>query len=664
MTLDKINIEQNISNYLSHRAVNVCKSNSLNTLRELLNYYHINGGFLKLNSCDRHSNIELIKICKKYKDVSHAISLTIDETKTKATIFEKIHLLTSPQIEILDRHFEYLLSKLSKRAYDGLGQIAGNFNMLEIFEKILSDTFYFKRSPKIGKQSLEELEQLKVEIIKLIDIALSTQKDQLNKEYALLFLKSSIKKLPDNFEEQFKAIFDENGIIKLFMLLNLILDSSLFSAIEIEIFQNWFIDDQLNGETMVKIGNKHSLTYERIRQIKEKLLETIENRFSFISNFGTEFLMSYGIDLTEKCILINNTLVEKINEREQVKFNLRFYALVFGVLLKKTHFTLDPAKIIGINKNSLSKSQKYYLIDLLFFDSIELEFFIKDIYLKREDKKHETLSLNFQNFISNFIKKEALESFDEILSTCRKIIFSEFNVEVNPYGNIIFENIPKKKILHYCYEILEKADEPLTLEQIAFELDTNYSDLKFASGYLSLVLRRQKEMFVYFGQKGAYGLRKWEFEKDNIKGGTIRDIVEEFLFNEDCPKHISDIIDYVNKFRPETNARSLLTNIKVDERKRFCFFESNFIGLKEKNYTADKTRYNRLRGSYFRNSFFEKMIDWDIIDVINYYVKNYDYNFTQVEAAIQKKVAKGELVISHDNKLKIGKEFPTQGNII
>lgn len=87
---------------------------------------------------------------------------------------------------------------------------------------------------------------------------------------------------------------------------------------------------------------------------------------------------------------------------------------------------------------------------------------------------------------------------------------------------------------------------------------------------------------IYFGRSSTYGLKIWENER-TIKGGTIREITEEFLLDQSEPKHIDEITDYVNKYR-ETNAKSIHANLKMEAHCRFVFFKGQLVGLKSKAY--------------------------------------------------------------------------------
>lgn len=53
------------------------------------------------------------------------------------------------------------------------------------------------------------------------------------------------------------------------------------------------------------------------------------------------------------------------------------------------------------------------------------------------------------------------------------------------------------------------------------------------------------------------------------------------------PKHISEIAEYVIKFRSGTYERSILDNLKADESGLFVFYKDSTVGLSYKKYDTD-----------------------------------------------------------------------------
>ena len=105
---------------------------------------------------------------------------------------------------------------------------------------------------------------------------------------------------------------------------------------------------------------------------------------------------------------------------------------------------------------------------------------------------------------------------------------------------------------------------------------------------------KRQNGFVPIGRRSIFGLKEWENQLENFKGGTIRSIVSEYLESEIDPKHISAIAEYVLNYRPNTYERSILDNLKADETKTFIFFKNSTIGLKSKKYDNSFVELNQI----------------------------------------------------------------------
>jgi hypothetical protein len=95
---------------------------------------------------------------------------------------------------------------------------------------------------------------------------------------------------------------------------------------------------------------------------------------------------------------------------------------------------------------------------------------------------------------------------------------------------------------------------------------------------------KRQNGFVPMGRNSIFGLKVWESEFDNFKGGTIRNIVLEYLVKQKEPQHISKITSHVLIYRPKSNDRSILQNLKIDTSGSFLFFKKLYVGLSSKNY--------------------------------------------------------------------------------
>ncbi len=651
---DDILLEELIDNeWLSVRSINICKDAGLISLNRILDFYSKKGSFMTIRNCGAKTDKELIEICKKYLASNPVISEAKEQTES---FLETINSLTPFQKATLNRHFEYLVSNLNVRSYNGLASIQESLNPKDIFEKIFSERFNFKNIRNIGNKSVEELEKLKLELIRFVNVLQTIPKDQLSKEYTKLIVKTTFANLPENFEEPFENVFDESGKIKIFNLLNFLINSGqLFSEIQLKIFELSYTNHNTTNATIDSIARDLNITRERVRQIKTKLEENIQSYFLFVSNLVTDDLVNYNVNPVNLLLTIDKSFANKINESENVDFNTNFYSIIFGIFLRKTHSILGDNEIIYGKRKTVNqkKYENCYLINSLLFECFDFERFIEDIYLKLKDRIIETYSLNFQGYIYEFIKEDGKTFFQEIVSVCEKIIYCEFGLVVSSDGYLFFEQNTKKPIHQYYYEIIEEKGEWMNISDITSIAKQKFPFLESKDTSVRGILNKEKNLFIYRGRSSTYGLRKWENEKENVKGGTIRDIVEEFLSSENTPKHISEILDYVLQYRPDTNEKSVLTNIKVDESNKFCFYSGDVVGLQTKNYNAKDIDFKKIIGSHFRKSIFDKMNGWYFKNIVNYYVDSFGYKSVQIEFLLKKKIEEGELKFSQDNKLTL-----------
>lgn len=650
---DGILLEELIDNeWLSVRSINICKDAGLISLNRILDFYSKKGSFMTIRNCGAKTDKELIEICKKYLASNPVNSEVKEQTES---FLETINSLTPFQKATLNRHFEYLVSNLNVRSYNGLASIQESLNPKDVFEKIFSEQFNFKKIRNIGNKSVEELEKLKLELIRFVNVLQTIQKDQLSKEYTKLIVKTTFANLPENFEEQFESVFDESGKIKLFTLLNFLINSSqLFSETQQKIFEITYTNNN-EYRTLDSVAKDLNMSRERVRQIKSKLEEDIQSYFLFVSNLVADDLVNYNINASDIFLTIDKSFANKINDTEDVNFNITFYSIILGIFLKKTHSILGDNEII-YGKRKTAKQKKYencYLINSLLFDCFDFEKFVEDIYLKSNERILETYKFHFQGYIYEFLKENGKSFFQEIISVCEKIIFNEFELVVSSDGYLFFEQNTKKPVHQYYYEILEEEDEWMNISDITNVANQKFPFLESKDTSVRGILNKEKHLFIYRGRSSTYGLRKWENEKNNVKGGTIRDIVEEFLTSENTPKHISEILDYVLQYRPDTNEKSVLSNIRVEESNTFCFYSGDFVGLQTKNYNSKDISFKKLIGSHFRNSAFDKMIGWNFNEIVSHYVNSFGYKAVQIEFLIKKKIKEGELKFSQENKLTI-----------
>lgn len=581
MTIDEIYKKEKIS----VRSYHVCKYNNLNSLKDLKDYYFKNKSFNKLRNCGRKSDEELIEICNKYQEEHFDNPET--EIKKENSLKTIISELTRVQREVINSFILVNTNSLSVRSKNAITlHLRGNLKIKNFAQKILlSDSFNVKNIKNVGAKCVPEIE-IYISIIKDFLIEVS----QSNNEKNLISLKNnfliqrtfSISKIPT------KILESESIFLLTDFLLN---QNALFDETQTIIVKKAFKLYQNQKElTLDGIAEKVNLTRERVRQIRKLCIDNLFNKLLFIKNFNDDLFQKYNIDINSNQIEINQELVDNINVANLTYLSREFVSYVLYVYLSEKFSLIGEIEDVlqrrYFNARNRHNWKHFYLIEKDIIKEIDFIALANDIDTRISDRIIESYSFNFKSYLSRFLTKNNYDFLDSAFPIGEKIINEEFELYLDLDENLIFKRNTKKQAYEYAYEALEHLGKPSKVKEVfekVIELHPNY-DTEEAKIRVSM---KRKNGFVPIGRKSVFGLKKWESELDNFKGGTIRDIIEEYLMQFSVPKHISNITKHVLKYRPKSNQYSILQNLKLDESGLYIFFKNSHIGLTTKKYDSN-----------------------------------------------------------------------------
>ena len=165
------------------------------------------------------------------------------------------------------------------------------------------------------------------------------------------------------------------------------------------------------------------------------------------------------------------------------------------------------------------------------------------------------------------------------------VLKGEFSLRVEE-GMLIIPRNTYKQIHEYAYEALDILGKPSSVNEITEKVKELYPNTHITHTGVRSALRRAYG-FIPMGRSSYFGLKKWEKSIKNFKGGTIRDIVREYLQDKSLPISLKEIIQYLAPYRPNAHSKSVLTNLKADASDIFVFFQRSYVGLKGKEYPED-----------------------------------------------------------------------------
>lgn len=600
MTIDEIYKNEEIS----VRSYNVCRYNGLDSIDKLIEYYLTNSSFEKLRNCGRRSNEELIEVCKKYKTTN---ADNTNEQTSKNPLEEILSNLTRIQREVINSFILVNVNSLSVRSKNALSKfLEVNFSIRNFSKKILlNKKFTIANIENIGKGSIPEIE-IFISIVKdfIVSVFESNDEKQLKtlKNNFLIQRTFSISKIPTEILES-ESIF---GLVSFLLKSN-----CLFSERDTQILIDTLhiFSDKREIDLSV-IALKNNLTRQRVESIRKDGLNTMFEKLLFINNFNDDLFQNYGIDLSANLIEITEDLISSINELNKTNFTKEFISYIIAVYLSDNFLIIGNIEDVLQPKFFKNKNRynwnNFFIIkkELSNFDFIS---FANDVNERLNERIEETYWFNFKSYLSRFINDFDIEIIETAFPIAEKIMNDEFSLYLDLDDNIIFKRNTIKQAFEYSYEALEILGKPSKVEEITKKILELHPNYETDENKVRASMKR-KDGFVPVGRKSVFGLKKWENELEDFKGGTIRSISTEFLEQYDNPKHISEITEYVLKYRPNSNEKSIYYNLRIDDSETFSFYKNSYIGLKRKKYSEN---FDLLKDSDIieRNSWEERYED-------------------------------------------------------
>jgi hypothetical protein len=380
-------------------------------------------------------------------------------------------------------------------------------------------------------------------------------------------------------------VFRESFFSKKFPYFNyiLLILKKILNDREFFIFQhNFGFLTNTEKMTLQSIGDIYDITRERIRQIAQMIPYKLEDAIARLTS-EQDYLKNYfhyDLDIRADYILINIMTAREINRMEELEFTAKFYALIFSLLYVKSYTMFQDKEETFDN---------YFLVKNDLAKQFRFADFFNDLQQRLELRIETTYTEDFDQLLSHYLKSPDAAVFKRVKPICRNIAKIELNLDINKENQFIFPRNTLVKLSEYIISILVEAGRPMHLKEIHRELSRmshkaphNIESLR--SSILSI------DDIVAIGKTSTYALKQW----GDIKTGTIKSLVKEYLMKFDEPRHITDITEYVTRYRKTTD-KNILSNLKLDKTRTFIFFKKSYIGLRSKKYKHLPSKYGQLK---------------------------------------------------------------------
>lgn len=431
--------------------------------------------------------------------------------------------------------------------------------------------------PRVDVDKSKIFIQIYTGIISAIDVMISKENntgsvDLFSKLYKLHFKEAMINKIIE--------IKQRCGHFPCFTFISYLL--SLLNGNELEVTNRSLnIRNDHPIEDLSDIAVSLGLTRERVRQLRDS---------------------GYRLVLAFPEAVINSGLYDNYHYTPKSEYDFRLIREEEDVDLSNEYITIclslfdTTFTLIGDIKKALYKKtdNSLFLVPTNLNKQFNFSTFIEKINDMVEEKRlypyREELDAIVRKLIKKHIKDEV---FYEILKECRKILEKGYpDIIIN--SQIYLPANTRKTIPYLIEDILREFNRPMNAEEICEQLNLSYPELHQVPSKIGPNALRNNNI-VAVSRSSTYALTEWD---DTInRGGTIRDLAIEYLNSLIQPiATLSDIHEYINKYRQNIKESSLKSNLLAEANNKFSVYTKDnliYIGFTDYDFGGDFVRQEK-----------------------------------------------------------------------
>ncbi|MCY4162075.1 MAG: helicase associated domain-containing protein [Flavobacteriaceae bacterium] len=506
--------------------------------------------------------------------------------KQKLSSIELLTLeMSQLQEEVLQFYVQFHLKKLEKRTRNAFKSIVGDdFSAKNIIYYCLpSEKIDINTVKNVGKSTAPKLKSFIESYEEYLAKIYRLKNKELIKAHRNRYVLGLAFKNHD-FPLQL-LIKDSVFQIVQYLLKNKLLFDTMKQEVYLNSYEIYSESKQMNIHELAK---KFHLTTERVRQVKLSFKENLKNGLSVLKKVEEDFKSKYGIDTESSIIDITAEQYVQINQKNNTQFSNKFIQMVLGYCL--SHKVNMVGEFYDVFKFRVSKSRKrhnwknIYLIQNLMTQSVDFVALVDALHNEAIKKHVVNKRIPYFTFVDQFIQPYKLVQTELIHQTVKKILLEEFEEIMMDEESIIIKRNSLVLYHEFCSHALESIGRPAHVQEIKKKLDELYPEKEFQIGQIRSSLKRMHG-FIPIGRSSVFAFQKWEGKMENFKGGTIREIVIEYLNQHSEPISLKQITQYVLQYRPKTSKSSISTNLRLKVPNPFIFYRGGFIGLESKVYS-------------------------------------------------------------------------------
>ncbi len=453
-------------------------------------------------------------------------------------------------LDELEVFFKTRLQELTTRSYNAITNIYNNCggSLTAFYKKITRPDFKVAEIENVGRKSAEEisiwLDELKavVEEYKNNGITEEQRESYLRLHLSHIGIKGDLT--------QIIHMTNSLGYFPYFYAIQSFFDTLIERDRRILKYQLDFFEKKelcASKDAPTVIG----LTYERIRQLRNSLIDTTRNYIKLLS----QRVLDYPLPA-----IYYNFDEDSINNIEHTGFNGDFIRWTISILAPQDYYLIGDVEDAFVNP--YGKEFPLIVVPQRLNEIFNFKGFINYLSNINKEKRVDDISIVLTEFVLSFFKgRTYYEYVDEVVDECKNIVTILFEYEILN-GVIHISKNSERNNPELVEIILREMGHAMTLDEIYEEFEKRYPCRTKSATSLAGAIRTNPSI-ACVGRSSTYTLTEWN--DGSKRGGTIREFVTEYLLTLPYPiAPLEDIGDYVRQFRPTSSDKSVHANLLLE----------------------------------------------------------------------------------------------------
>ena len=474
-------------------------------------------------------------------------------------------------VENLASDYKKRAAKLSARAKNVVIALfeTCNSSIVTLYEKITAFDFNVGDLKNCGKGTVPEITVFLEGVKALIeDYAVNYNED----EALIEAFRDSISKIvPSKDLQDYVINFkDTHGYYPYFKIVQGYIDSLSDSYRRIiEVCIRTYVHSEILDRKV--IGKELSLSPERVRQLRNTILGKLQDKLLEIRTVFNNPECPY------ECL--NESPYTVINVKEEVIFSENFTNWALSHLFNDYVLIGDAEDVLFSFYNT---NGRLSIFPTKLTEAFDLKQFISVVEERLSEKRKDDEQCPLENLISSLCSEYA--DYDKTLQWCRKFISHHYELSFDG-SNVIFPVNTYKTLTEITYDIIKDHGSPMSADELVATVCASYPDRDYKAQSVCIAARAHPQIDT-IGRTSVYTLREWN--EGTVRGGTIREFTEEYLNSLDLPiAKITEIAEYVQQFRPNTDAYNIQNNLILEVSHKFQIYIKDgerYIGYSSEVY--------------------------------------------------------------------------------